>query len=153
VTRRIQVVAAFGVLVLGAFAVSRLLERRTTIREIRALRDGVYEARIAADSCRFSLAVEEGRLQRFSQLVDTLHTEVRDFEALDPRGVPEERYDAYLERFHAYNDAVAEWEARAERLRAHESECRSIIEAHNALSDSLRRRLVEELPEPGGEEG
>lgn len=152
-TRRIRVGAAIGVLALGGFGVSRLVERRATIREIRALRDGVYEARIAADSCRFSLAVEEGRLQRFSQLVDTLHTEVRDFEALDPRGVPEERYDAYLERFHAYNDSVAEWEARAARLRRHESECRAIIEDHNALSDSLRRRVVDQLPERGGEEG
>jgi DNA mismatch repair ATPase MutS len=153
VTRPFQVVAALGVLGLGAFGISRLVERRATVREIRALRDGIYESRIAADSCRFSLAVEEGRLQRFSDLVDTLHAEVRDFEALDPRGVPEERYDAYLERFHAYNDSVAEWEARAERLRAHESECHAIIEVHNALSDSLRRRVAEELPERGGDEG
>jgi len=81
VIRRIHIVAALGVLALGAFAVSRVVERRTTIREIRALRDGVYEARVAADSCRFSLALEEGRLQRFSQLVDTLHNEVRTWSA------------------------------------------------------------------------
>ena len=55
-----------------------------------------------------------------------------------------------MERFQAYNDSVAEWETRAERLRTHESECRAIIEGHNALSDSLRRRVAEEMPEREG---
>jgi hypothetical protein len=83
-------------------------------------------------------------------MIDSLRDEVRDFEALDERGVPEERYDEYLERFEAYNDSVISWEARAETLRANEAACRELVEAHNALSDSLRRRM-EARGSSGGE--
>lgn len=133
----VAVLALAAVVVAGAW---NLVERRRVVREIRSLRDTLYAARLAADSCRWSLATQERRFRRFDAMVDSLREEVRDFEALDERGVPEERYEEYLGRFEAYNDSVLAWEARAETLRANEAACRELVEAHNTLSDSLRRR-------------
>lgn len=133
------------VVVLGARA---LAEERRTIAEIQALRDGVYAARVSADSCRNELAYAETRFRRFDAVVDSLRQEVRGYEALDPRGVPEERYDEYMERFDGYNDSVAVWEARAEALRAADETCRSLVVRHNELADTLRGRLTEFAP-PG----
>ncbi|HSM60353.1 MAG TPA: hypothetical protein VK849_06125 [Longimicrobiales bacterium] len=146
-SRGLTAAGALAIVALGALAVTRVVDHRRTIGEIRDLRDQVYQARLAADSCRFSLSVEEGRFHRFDRRLDTLRAEVRGLEALDPRGVPEARYDEYMERFEAYNDSVASWQEMAGSLRASESACRSIVEAHNALSDSLRRRVEEELRE------
>jgi DNA mismatch repair ATPase MutS len=140
------VMALATIVVAGAI---NLVERQRTVREIRSLRDTLYASRVAADSCRWSLATQERRLQRFTAFVDSLRGEVRDFEAMDARGVPEERYDEYLEHFEAYNDSVSSWEARAETLRVNELGCRELVESHNALTDSLRRRIeVEGITEP-----
>lgn len=115
-----------------------------TRREIEDLRSRIFLARLAADSCRGSLELAESRFRDFDSAVDTLRSQVRDMEALDPRGVPEERYDEYLQRFQAYNDSVGAWQARVEALQASEEACRTLVVRHNELSDSLRRRLVEE---------
>jgi DNA mismatch repair ATPase MutS len=140
------VLALATIVVAGAM---NLVERQHTVREIRSLRDTLYASRVAADSCRWSLATQERRLQRYTALVDSLRGEVRDFEAMDARGVPEERYDEYIEHFEAYNDSVSSWEARAETLRVNEVGCRELVESHNALTDSLRRRIeAEGITEP-----
>ena len=89
------VLALAAIVVAGAM---NLVRRSRTVREIQSLRDTLYASRLAADSCRWSLATQERRLQRYTAFVDSLRTEVRDFEALDVRGVPEERYDEYLEQ-------------------------------------------------------
>jgi len=145
---------ALVVLSLAAIVVAgamNLVKRQRTVREVRSLRDTLYTSRLAADSCRWSLATQERRLQRYTALVDSLRGEVRDFEAMDMRGVPEERYDEYLEHFEAYNDSVSSWEARAETLRINEVGCRELVESHNALTDSLRRRVeAEGITEPEG---
>jgi DNA mismatch repair ATPase MutS len=145
---------AMVVLSLAAIVVAgamNLVKRQRTVREIQSLRDTLYASRSAADSCRWSLATQERRLQRYTALVDSLRGEVRDFEAMDERGVPEARYDEYLARFDAYNDSVSSWEARAETLRINELGCRELVESHNALTDSLRRRVeAEGITEPAG---
>lgn len=121
-----------------------IVDNTRTRREIEGLRGRIYQARLAADSCRGSLMLQESRFRDFDASVDSLRAEVRDFESMDPRGVPEDRYREYMDHFTAYNDSVAAWRARAARLRADEEACRGLVEGHNALSDSLRRRLVAE---------
>ena len=137
----LAVVAGAVVVVTGML---NIMDNMRTRREIEGLRGTIFTARLAADSCRGSLDLQEERFRSFGVRVDSLRAESRDFESLDPRGVPEERYAEYMERFNAYNDSVAAWDARVETLRANEEACRALVEEHNALSDSLRRRLVEE---------
>jgi hypothetical protein len=120
-----------------------IIERRDTAREIQGLRNRMYEARLAADSCRSSLALEEGRLLHFDEMLDSMRSEVRSFEELDARGVPQEQYSDYMASFESYNDSAATWDARAEQLRRHEAECREIVEGHNVVGDSLRARIRE----------
>jgi hypothetical protein len=126
--------------VVGSLSASiwTLVDRSRTREEILNLRDRVARARISADSCTNVLAYDQMLFQRFDQVVDSLRGEVRVLEELDPRGIPEERYDEYMERFRGYNDSVAAWERRADRLRVSDAACRTLIETHNALSDSVR---------------
>jgi len=136
--------ALIGALVLATasvLGVRELLDRRHAVNEIRGLRDQVYRARVSADSCRNELAYQERLFRRFDTVVDSLRGEVRAFERLDARGVPEEHYETYLEHFEGYNDSVAVWRSRAAELRRSEAACRTLIEAHNVLADSLRMRL------------
>lgn len=97
------------------------------------------------DACRNELAYQEMLFRRFDAVVDSLESDVRSYES--DGGVPQARYDEYLERFEGYNDSVAAWEGRAEELRGTEQRCRDLVLDHNALADSLRRRLAQELPE------
>ncbi|HSG08266.1 MAG TPA: hypothetical protein VLA36_07905 [Longimicrobiales bacterium] len=126
--------------VVGSLAASiwTMVDRSRTRQEILDLRDRVARAHISADSCTNVLAYDQMLFQQFDEVVDSLRGEVSAFEELDPRGVPEERYDEYMERFRAYNDSVAAWELRADRLRTSDAACRTLIEAHNSLSDSVR---------------
>lgn len=133
--------AGAGVVAAGML---NIVDNQRTRREIESLRRDIYIARLAADSCRGSLMIQESRFRDFGNTVDSLRTEVRDFEAMDPRGVPEEQYGEYMEHFNAYNDSVTAWSTRADRLRTDQEACRLLVEGHNSLSDSLRRRLVEE---------
>jgi hypothetical protein len=125
----------------GGFA---LLQRHRTLQELRNLQDRVYTARVSADSCRNELAYSDRLFQRYDTLVDSLRRDVRSYEAMDSRGVPREKYDEYLARFHAYNDSVASWHRKADSLEARQAVCRQLAEAHNLLVDSLRQRLAQE---------
>ena len=62
------------------------------------------------------------------------------FEDPEQGGVPYADYEAYLENFERYNDSVEVWQARADSLREKETACRALVEAHNLLGDSIRRR-------------
>lgn len=148
-TRSLVLRAALGLLAAVGLtfvwvAWSDARERQRTVEQVRSLQADVYAARTSADSCRNELAWAEGQFRRFDEHVDSLRTEVRAFEALDERGVPAERYEEYLELFDGYNDSVAAWERRADELRAAEEVCRALVEGHNTLSDSLRRRIEAE---------
>ena len=145
--RALILAAAAIVMVAG---VLNIRDNQRTNREFEALRREIALARMAADSCRGSLMLQEADFQAFGEAVDSLRGVVRDFEALDPRGVPEARYEEYMARFNAYNDSVSAWDARVDTLRATEAACRILVERHNLLSDSLRRRLVAEGMEVGG---
>lgn len=143
---RIVVLAALAVLFLVSAAVGiyELLGRRNTVREVRALQDSVHAARVSADSCANELAYREMLFRTFHDRVDSIRRVVRDFEKLDPRGVPRERYEEYLRVFEIYNDSVADWERQAEALQAAEEVCRTLILRHNELADSFRARLERE---------
>ena len=127
--------------VLLFLAIDRVVERKRVIDEITHLRTELFAARSAAVRCRESLTNSEARLREFDDVIGDMRARVDSFESLDPRGVPQERYEEYMESFDSYNDSVAAWEDRAGRLRASEAACRTTIEDHNRLSDSLRAVL------------
>jgi hypothetical protein len=139
----LSVLAAVAVGLLMVFGITRVLERQQTADDINRLRDELYRARISADRCRGSLQTSEAALRSLSSTIDSLKTLVDDYEAMDRRGVPAGQYDEYLGVFDQYNDSVAVWEGREQRLRTAEASCRSTIQGHNALSDSLQRVLIE----------
>ena len=134
----VLVASTITVLTIG---VQRYVERQRTSAEINRLRDELYRARVASDRCRSSLVTSEASLQTLSLTIDSLRARVDSFEALGGGRVPSGRYEEYLVLFDSYNDSVASWEARSERLQTAETSCRSVIEEHNALSDSIQSRL------------
>lgn len=119
----------------------RLLESQRTTAEINRLRGDLYRARLASDRCRGALLTSESSLLTLTATIDSLRSRVDSFEALGGGRVPADRYDEYLLLFNSYNDSVAAWETRSERLRTAEASCRSVIEGHNAISDSIQRVL------------
>lgn len=139
----LPVLLALSAAVLLFVAIDRMLERRRVAAEVNRLRGELFQARAAADRCQGSLLNSELRLREFDDVIAGLRAEVDSFEALDPRGVPEARYEEYMVSFERYNDSVAAWEDRAERLRTAEAACRATIEQHNALRDELTGVLQE----------
>lgn len=135
--------AGLVVLVLAALSGSSILERNRTAAEWRALRAALEQARFSADSCRNALGYEERAFRRFDQAVDSLRSVTESFEDPAKGGVPQPQYEAYMESFERYNDSVDVWQTRADSLRASEGRCRSLVEAHNALGDSIRKRQEE----------
>lgn len=121
-------------------------------RRARALQDDLHIARLAVDSCRMTLSRAEAEFRAYDDRVDSLRGRVRDYESLRPGGVPVDSFDAYMKTFGRYNDAVPEWQARADSLRGHWQRCRDLALTHNQLADSLRNLLVEigELPDTAG---
>ena len=144
--RRAALLAAggLGIVAVFFFGGREIAERQRTFDEILGIRERLYEARREAQSCQRTVAARARAFRRLDRAVDSLRDEVRAFEALDERGVPEPRYQEYLEAFDGYNDSVEAWEAQADALREAEDACRVSIERHNALRDSLQRRLDEE---------
>jgi chromosome segregation ATPase len=141
----LTIVGVIAVAVLLVTGARRILERQRTTREVNRLREELYRARAGADRCRASLLNSESSIRDLSAAIDSLRDRVDDFETGEggTRSVPAERYQEYLETFERYNDSVAVWESREQRLRAAEASCRETIETHNALSDSLQRVLLE----------
>jgi hypothetical protein len=134
-------VAALIAIISAGMAGSSVLERNRNLREIELLRGSIQAARFSADSCRMSLAYQEQELILFDERLDSLRARVQSYESVAQGGVMEEEYPEYLGLFQAYNDSVAAWQPRAEALQASDQACRALIEGHNTLSDSLRRRL------------
>lgn len=131
---------ALAALILAGLAGGRILERSRQVAEMQALRDALDQARFAADSCKTALTWEERGFRRFDRLVDSLRTKMESYEDPARGGVPQAEYNAYLESFERYNDSVSVWQDRADSLRAKEAACRALVEDHNALGDSIRRR-------------
>ncbi len=110
---------------------------------LRAMRNELVELRASADSCRTALDREETLLQASDARFDSLRNLIARYEGIDPRGVPADSYDLYLEAFNSYNEGIPAREAAGETLQAHWANCTVIIEQHNLLADSARQ-LAEE---------
>lgn len=146
-----RVIAAAGallILVLALVGGRSFLERHGVASQLRRMREDLAGLRASAENCQVALSREEEAFQRVRAEVDSLRGEVRDYEALDDRGVPADRYDEYLEVFDRYNESVPVWQERADSLRAHSEACRGAARRHNALADSLRD-LLEALQSGG----
>jgi hypothetical protein len=141
--RILVTLAALALVILAGLAGGSILERNRRIAEMQALRASLSEARFSADSCKAALAWEEQGFQRFDRLVDSLRAEVESYEDPTRGGVPYEEYDAYMESFTLYNDSVDVWQGRVDSLQLKEAACRALVEAHNNLGDSIRRRREE----------
>ena len=129
---------AGGLVVIGALVAGPILERNRWAGQMRALRSSLDSARVAADSCKISLAREEEAFLAFDETLDSLRSEVSSYEDPEQGGVPEAEYSRYLQAFQEYNQMVEEWQIRADTLQAREVRCRSLVEAHNLLGDSIR---------------
>lgn len=136
-----MIVAAALILVAGR--IYRLTRPPSPAEELAPLRAELALFRVAADSCTTEYAALEEDFRRYEARLDSLRRAVREFESLDPNGVPGEEYPEYLEAFDAYNEAVPEWGARTDSLEAQHERCESLTEQHNALADSARSRLIE----------
>lgn len=137
----IGVVLALSMAAILYFGGQRIVEQQQIQSEVTRLRDGMYRARVTADRCQRGLIDSETALQAFNERLGALRARVDSFEALDPRGVPEPQYDAYMVVFNAYNDSVAAYGVQEQRARSAEESCREVITEHNTLQDSLQRIL------------
>lgn len=102
------------------------------------LRDSLSTLRASSDSCRWQVDRQAADLRAYDERLDSMRARVREFEALDRRGVPVDSYRVYMGMFNAYNDSVAAWGPREDTVRALDARCRAIAEEHNLLMDSLR---------------
>jgi hypothetical protein len=130
-------------LILSAFAFVVILTADLLIppspRELlRGMTPRLRELRAAADSCRDALANERSRLEASDARFDSLRQRIDLYEDLDPRGVPADSYEVYLEVFNEYNEGIPARAAAGDTLEAHWKSCRGIVEDHNALADSVR---------------
>ena len=141
--RILMVIGALGVVILAGLAGGSILERSRKVAEMQALRAALDQARFSADSCKVALSWEEEGFRAFDRRVDSLRAEMEGYEDPARGGVPQDDYAAYLESFDLYNDSVGAWQARADSLRAKEAACRALVESHNYLGDSIRRRQEE----------
>lgn len=110
---------------------------------LRVIRPELASRRQDADSCLAALGREEESLQASDARLDSLRRRIAYFEGLDPRGVPADSYEAYLEAFERYNQGIPAQTAAGETLRAHWRACTEIVQRHNAMADSARA-LAEE---------
>lgn len=145
-TRRIHwlVVSLIPLVTLLAYLIGRPARRQDAITP---LVDSLEVLRGLADSCRTELDQGTAGFDDYDRRLDSLRTRVRDLEALDPRGVPADSYEVYLQVFEEYNDSVPGWTHRADSLRARWTHCRDLAETHNELADSVHDLLLKQLQE------
>ena len=137
-----------AVLILSSGAIlwvggKRIIGQERMAQEVDRLREGLYRARATAERCQRSIVGGETDLVELGVRLDSLRTRVDSFEALDERGVPQDRYETYLGTFNMYNDTASTWEERERQLRVAEASCRTVILEHNAMSDSLQALILE----------
>ncbi|NIV52413.1 MAG: hypothetical protein GWN53_11110 [Gammaproteobacteria bacterium] len=129
---------------LVAIVVVDLVRPVSPEQRLRALRRELRVQRAAADSCLEALRLEESALRSTDEKFDSLRAVIEGYEELDPRGVPADSYDAYIDAFNAYNEAIPAREEAGETLQVNWAACREIVAMHNQLADSARA-LAEEL--------
>jgi hypothetical protein len=135
----VAVAAVLVLAVAGVLSLARVLHEPSGVT---VLRDSVAVLRAAADSCRNALDAGQAGLFEYNARLDSLRGRVRGLEAHDPRGVPADSYQVYMEAFAAYNDSARAWQAHVDTLQAQLERCRAVTQSHNALADSLRQVLT-----------
>ena len=133
-------IAAIGFVAIIAI---ELLVPPSPEEQLRTLRSELARLRIAADSCSNALDREEMRLRDEDERLDSLKTVIDHYESLDPRGVPADSYETYLEAFNTYNESIPGRTEAGESLQAHWQQCRAIAEQHNVVADSARTLAAE----------
>jgi hypothetical protein len=134
-------IAAAMLLIMAVFDLIRPVPPET---RLRLFRDELAGLRAASDSCRSALEGEEADLAASDAWLDSLKNLIGFYEGLDPRGVPVDSYDVYLEIFNAYNRGVPGRAAAGDTLQTHWQACRDLTERHNTIADSARV-IAEEL--------
>jgi hypothetical protein len=123
-------VAAAGVLRLTLSAGERSIDA--------VMADSVQVLRVATDSCTADLQRAQTDLVSYRDRLDSLHAQVREYEAVEPRTVPAELFSEYMELFDRYNDSTAAWSGRVDDLQLKLEQCQALATAHNEAVDSLR---------------
>lgn len=116
----------------------------STRAQAEALRDEVRETRTELEWCLEERDRREAAFRRQEARTRELRSFIDRMEDLDPRGVPAEQYETYLEAVDEYNESLPEWDRRAEVLEQLSATCRELAEDHNLRADSLRTFLLEE---------
>ena len=134
------VIAAIGFV---AIIATELLVPPSPEEQLRILRSALAQQRSAADSCGNALEREEAWLRDDDEQLDSLKTLIDHYENLDPRGVPADSYETYIEAFNTYNETIPKRTEAGETLQAHWQQCRDIAEHHNVIADSARTLATE----------
>lgn len=140
----LAVVVVLVSLVTGAVSIVGQVVDNSRRAQAEELRDSVREARAQLNACLDELDTKDRRFQSHQRVTAFLRERVDELEALDERGVPQERYDEYLDVFDRYNEAVPEWERLGDSLQVISSTCRAVAEEHNTRVATLVDFLEEE---------
>ena len=132
------------VLVGGASVLDRVTRERSSSSVAAGLRDDLVSLRAEIDACLSIRDRSEIRFQALARGTERLRQELDSLEALDPRGVPTDAYDAYIGRVEDYNESIPEWERQTGGLRDLASRCNSLVRDHNLRAESLQEFLVNE---------
>jgi hypothetical protein len=116
----------------------------STRAQAEALRDEVRQTRTELEWCLEERHRREAAFRRQEERTRELRSFIDRMEDLDPRGVPAEQYETYLEAVDEYNESLPEWDRRAEVVEQLSATCRELAEDHNLQADSLRTFLLEE---------
>ena len=139
-------------LVLVAAAVLYRFTRPPSFHErVDPLVTRIAQYRVLVEGCQDAIENNSSRLDSYDQQLDSLRSRVRALEQMDPRGVPMDSYETYLETFDEYNAAVPGWNERADTLQAQWTRCRAVTEMHNQLADSLRQLMAQRAAEAARE--
>lgn len=137
-SKPLKVSFTVAAILLAVIVVVDLVRPVSPEQQLRMLRRELRVQRAAADSCLDALRLEESALRSSDARFDSLRAVIEAFEGLDPRGVPADSYDAYIDAFNAYNEAIPAREEAGETLQVNWAACREIVESHNQLADSAR---------------
>jgi hypothetical protein len=136
-------VVGAALLVGGAAALQELRYQASPRGQAEAYHEVVRESRAEVETCFQDLERTEAHFRAQERLTNELRSRIDRFESMDPRGVPADQYEDYLEVFERYNASLPAWELRAESLRLTSERCRGMAEAHNERADSLRGLMEE----------
>lgn len=139
----IAVVVGAGLLAAGASALQEVRYQASPRAQAEAYHAEVRESRTEVKACLEEMARNETYFRAQERLTGDLGAQLRSFEAMDPRGVPADMYEDYMEAVERYNASLPAWELRGESLRRISERCRDLTEAHNVRTDSLRGLLEE----------